>query len=118
MTGTDAERDPTQHLLIWSDYKRRPDGTLQVTPIGLDAVARDFAESITKGRPAELELDPNDGNPAVAFSARRAQVIAALLSELSQRLQPGREVGPIQGDGELSELAARVAWHVRNGTGY
>ncbi len=119
MTEPDAERDPARHLLARSRFKRLPDGTQQRTPIPLDEAAAEFAELVEAGRAAEARLDPDDARDQVAaFSRQRAKVIATLLDELSRRLAPGLGAGPVQGDGDLAELAARTARHLRSGTGY
>ncbi|GIF04478.1 hypothetical protein [Actinoplanes siamensis] len=116
---TDVEHDPARHLLARMRYDRLPDGTQRRSPIPLDAAAAEFAELIEAGRPAEARLDPDDARDEVAaFSRQRAKVIATLLDELSRRLAPGLGAGPVQGDGSLSELAARTARHLRSGTGY
>jgi hypothetical protein len=118
VTEPEADRDPAQHLMLWTDIKRQPDGSQRRTPLPLDAVAAQFAAMITAGRTAELRLDPEDPDDAVAFSTNRGKVIATLLAELSLRLTPGQGVGPIQSDGSISKLAADIARHLRGGTGY
>lgn len=119
MTEPETHQDPARHLLSRSRYRRLSDGTQQRTPIPLDEAAAEFAELIEAGRRAEVKLDPDDARDEIAaFSRQRAKVIATLLDELSRRLAPGQGTGPVQGDGALAELAERLAWHLRSGTGY
>ncbi|MBO3743215.1 hypothetical protein [Actinoplanes flavus] len=119
MTDPHAHSDPARHLLTQAHFRRLPDGTQQRIPITLDEAATSFTELIEAGRPAEVRLDPDeDRDKVAAFSRQRAKVIATLLDELSRRLAPGFEAGPVQSDGSLGELAARTAWHLRSGTGY
>ncbi|BCY06446.1 hypothetical protein [Actinoplanes sp. L3-i22] len=118
MTEPAADRDPAQHLMLWADIRRQPDGTQRHTPIPLDAAAAQFAAMIEAGRTAELRLDPEDPDDAVAFSRNRGRVIATLLAELSLRLAPGQGAGAVRSDGSMSELAAAIARHLRGGTGY
>ncbi|BCJ45191.1 hypothetical protein GCM10010168_69920 [Actinoplanes ianthinogenes] len=115
MTEPEAERDPAQHLMLWTDIRRQPDGSQRRTPIPLDAAAAQFAAMIEAGRAAESLLDPEDADDAVAFSRNRGRVIATLLAELSLRLTPGQSVGAIRSDGAMSELAAEIAGYLRAG---
>ncbi|GAA2867285.1 hypothetical protein Acy02nite_10350 [Actinoplanes cyaneus] len=115
MTEPEAERDPAQHLMLWTDIRRQPDGSQRRIPIPLDDAAAQFAAMIAAGRATESRLDRDDPDDAVAFSRNRGRVIATLLNELSLRLAPGQGVGAIRSDGSMSELAATVAAYLRAG---
>jgi hypothetical protein len=115
VTEPEADRDPAQHLMLWADIRRQPDGSQRRTPIPLDAAAAQFAAMVEEGRTAESRLDRDDPDDAVAFSRNRGRVIATLLSELSLRLAPGQSTGAIRSDGSMSELAAAVAAYLRAG---
>lgn len=100
--------DPTRHLLIYPDYRQRPDGRNEAVPIPLDVAAAEMRAAVEAGRAAESSVGRiSDG--VVVIAPGRAWVIAALVEELSKRLEPARTVGPIQSDGSLSRLAKELA---------
>ncbi|MFI1988191.1 hypothetical protein [Actinoplanes sp. NPDC020271] len=115
MTEPEAERDPAQHLMLWADIRRQPDGSQRHIPIPLDDAAAQFAAMIEAGRTVESRLDRDDPDDAVAFSRNRGRVIATLLNEMALRLAPGRSSGAIQGEGSMSEVAAEIAAYLRAG---
>jgi hypothetical protein len=101
--------DPTRHVLIYPAYDRQPDGTVTVRPIALDEAATEWRAVVEAAATAEPSAKQQPPNGVVVISPGRASVIAALVRELSKRLQPGLAVGPIQSDGSISRLAKDLA---------
>jgi len=116
MTEIDGALNPARHLLVFMDYVDTPDGGVRSTPISLDKAGAHFAGMIREGRKAEAGLDVDyPSTDDVGLSTGRARVIASLLEELSIRLEPGRAVGPIESDGELSKVALDISSYLRAG---
>jgi hypothetical protein len=117
MYEPNVPRDPTRHFLKEARYERLPDGTEVVHPVTLEAAAADLRRTVDAEDTVALGIEfPEEGDKVIAISKARALAIAALLGELSLRLRPGREVGPIQSDDSLSRLAHEVARHLHNRT--
>ncbi len=116
MTEIDPAQDPTRDLIVFMDYSRVPDGSTVRTPISLDQAAADFGAMISGGRRHERLLERDyPSSDDVAFSGSRGKVIATLLEELAVRLEPGRDIGPIQSSEAMSELAGNIAGYLRIG---
>lgn len=102
--------DPARYLLAerWNNqlwYDAEPTSVGSEPPVPLDAHVARWRQEIA----AEAVNEPNpDRTTAVVISQARAQVLAALLRELSTRLRPGLAVGPIQSDGSLSALTEEL----------
>jgi hypothetical protein len=65
-------------------------------------------------RRGELGLEyPDEGEQSVAMTWVHARVLASMLEELSARLVPGRAVGPIRADEDVSGVVARAARSLR-----
>jgi hypothetical protein len=117
MYEPNVPRDPTRHFLKEARYERRPDGTEVAHPITLEEAAADLRRSVDAEDTVALGIEfPEEGDQVIAISSARALAIAALLGELSLRLQPGRAVGPIRSDDSLSRLAREVAQHLHDRT--
>jgi hypothetical protein len=111
MTEPAANRvDPAQHLMsgrwdnaFWYDEPAPPGP--DESPVPLDALVAQWRGLIE----AASEHEPARRLEVVVISAVRAQVIAYLLRELSNRLRPGQAVGTIQSNGSLSRFIAELA---------
>jgi hypothetical protein len=121
MTLSQSETpDPTRHLLSSFSYERRPDGTKLRTPVGLVEAAAGWAAAVDAGRGKDAFIGLADDetrvapSPTVAFSRGRAVVISELLMELSARLRPGLQVGPLAVDDSPSLVAREMAAHLRS----
>jgi hypothetical protein len=101
------ELDPARHWLVYSQYEETPDGVGRFRPITLDEAASRGQEVLETG--SDDTGKPLNRSGIVVLPAGRATTIAGLLEELSLRLRPGLEVGPIQSDGSISDLARELA---------
>jgi hypothetical protein len=98
--------DPARYLLAerWNNqlwYAAEPASVGSEPPVPLDAHVPQWRQQIAD----QADREPSRaGVDAVVISQARAEVLAALLRELSTRLRPGLAVGPIQSDGSLRDL--------------
>ncbi len=102
-----AELDPARHYLTQQKFESGPNGTiLRWLPIPLDEAAHEARENMETG-------DAAAGKPLadgiVVIPPGRAAAISGLLEDLSQRLKPGTETGPVQSDGTYSALARELS---------
>jgi hypothetical protein len=101
--------DPRRHLLIHPAYDERPDGTIAVRAIPLDEAAAEWRSAVDAACADEPSAKQQPPNGVVVMSSTRAAVIAALVEELSKRLEPGLAVGPIESNGSISRSAKDLA---------
>lgn len=101
------ELDPTTHLLTGPVLEGPDDGPYW-RPVPLDELAAKGRKLLASG--ADFDSRPyRASREIIAISPGRASIIADLLEELSVRLRPGTEVGPIRSDGSLSALALELS---------
>lgn len=116
MSELDPSQDPARDLLTLMDYGKQADRPSVRTPISLEQAAADFGAMVEAGRTAEGRLERDyPGDDTVGLSGNRGKVIISLLEELAIRLEPGRAVGPIQGNAALSDLALEISRYLRAG---
>jgi hypothetical protein len=108
--------DPTRDLLAQQRLEPQADGSLVRRLIPLAEAARDWRGLLDSDgqRRGELGLEyPDEGEQSVAMTWAHARVLASMLEELSARLVPGRAVGAIQADEDVSEVVSRAAQSLR-----
>src|SRR5262249_11939817 len=108
--------DPTRYLLAQQRLEPQADGSLTRRLIPLDEAAQDWRgmQDSDGRRRGELGLEyPEEGEQSVAITWAHARMLASMLEELSARLAPGRAVGPIRADADVSEAVARAAQSLR-----
>jgi hypothetical protein len=108
----DVAADPARHYLTKARYAPSGGGRHEALPLELDAPVAQWRAEIAAGRGHEPNVTyfyPD----IVSCSLARMQVLAELLHEYAARMRPGREVGPVQSSGALSQLLDELATDLR-----